>query len=87
MYIRSVMPFNRLVSNIARNLAPTPRKVKPEPKWRCKFSKEQILDMRTKYHFQGWSQKRIEEHFGMTTNEAYRYLNYIVQTYLVPKRP
>lgn len=86
MRTRSVMPFNRLVSNIAANLAPTPRKVKPEPKLRCKFTKEQILDMRTKHEFEGWSQQRIMEHFNMTRAEAYRYLNYITQMYLVPAR-
>lgn len=83
----SGLPLNKGLRDIAFGLSTlkiAPPKEKP---WRCKFTKEQVLDMRVKHQFEGWHSKRIQEHFNMTRDEAYRYLNYTVQTFLVPKRP
>ncbi len=79
--------FNRNISNVAANLAGKPEKEKKPRVWKAKFTREQILDMRTKHQFQGWSTRMIMSHFGMERNEADRYLNYITARDLIPKRP
>lgn len=80
--------FNRNISNVAANLAGgKPEKEKKPRAWIAKFSKEQILEMRTKHELEGWPRKKVQEHFGMTYNETARYLNYITARDLVPKRP
>lgn len=65
----------------------TPSKPKKEKKWMPKISKEQLLDMRTKHEYEGWSVKMIMEHFEIDYSSATRYLNYQTQRDLIPKKP
>lgn len=82
----SIMPFNKGVSNIAMNLSGTPKPAPKERQWRAKYTKEQILDMRTKFELEGWTTRQIEIHFNLTQAEAYRYLNYYTARDVIPKR-
>ncbi|WP_407303450.1 hypothetical protein [Acinetobacter sp.] len=79
-------PRNQGVSTVASDLTKKP-KVKKGPQWKAKFSKEQILEMRTRHEFEGWNTAQIREHYGLDANEAYRYLQYITAVNLIPKRP
>jgi AraC-like DNA-binding protein len=79
------LPLNKTLRGIALN-SPSPKRNPPKEKmWIAKFSREQILDMRTKHELEGWTVKQIRDHFGLTASEAYRYLNYLTAKDVIPK--
>lgn len=85
MRIGNILPMTKLLRNMAID-TPEPEP-KPEKKWIAKLSKEQILDLRTKYEYEHWTVQRIMAHFEIPYHLAKNYINYITQRDLIPKKP
>lgn len=71
---------------------PTPSPRKPEPKSRAprsrlKFTDEEVLLIRTKAEYEGYTCRDLAEAFDVDYQYMYRLLTYQVRSKLVPKRP
>lgn len=85
-------PFTGCAFKMAMLLPPTPRQPVKEKKLTHQTSKlvlsdAQVLDARTKFEFEGWSRRKVAEHFGLTDEYARRLLDYTVRSKLIPQRP
>ena len=65
---RVVPNLNASLFRLAMSLPPTPRKEPKRPRgWShgpTKITDAQVLDARTKFEFEGWSRRKVAEHFG-----------------------
>lgn len=52
-----------------------------------RWTDEQILDMRSKAEFEGWTTKQIADHYKCGLDYMYKILEYSVRAKLIPKRP
>jgi len=80
-------PFNSILRNMASSNPEPKKEPKPEKKWVAKLTKEQILDLRAKHEFEGWTPQQLMAHFDISYSLCKNYIEYYTQRDLIPKKP